>query len=325
MLSVKFLITAGITAVIGTAAHAADMPMPQPQYQPLPLVVEQPIGAWYLRGDVGVGIQNFSSFNFTQTNAAFVWPSTWTIVQQDIQDTAILGLGIGYEFNNWFRVDFTGEYRTKAAVKATGSYTNFCAGGLTCFDVNTANYSSAVFLANAYIDLGTWWCVTPYIGGGIGGAYNTISGIQDNGINSDGTAGFGYAGNNNSNFNFAWNVQAGLTYNVTNNFKVDFNFRYLNLGSPVSAVVQCQNTPACPSAFYTFKDMTSEDFRIGFRWILQPDAGFGVMSGGFAAAPVFAQPQYVPAPQPQYAPVPPPQYVPAPQPQYIQPPLQSRG
>jgi opacity protein-like surface antigen len=299
------------------------MALPPPQYQPVPLMVEQPLGGWYLRGDVGVGVLSFSEFDHSQTNSVFVWPSTWQIVQQNIQDTTIFDLGAGYAFNNWFRVDVTGEYRTKAAFKATGSYTNFCAGGGTCFDVNSGNYSSEVFMVNAYVDLGTWWCLTPYIGAGIGGAYNTISGMQDNGINSDGTVGFGYTANDNSAWSLAWNVQVGLTYNVNNNLKLDFSWRYLDLGSPVSAVVQCQNTPACPGAFYTFKDMTSQDFRIGFRWMFQPEIGGGVMS---AAAPVFAapQPQYVPAPQPQYVPAPPAQYVPM-QPQYMPAPLQSRG
>jgi hypothetical protein len=33
----------------------------------------------------------------------FVWPASWTIVQQDIQDSAIFGMGIGYAWNNWLR------------------------------------------------------------------------------------------------------------------------------------------------------------------------------------------------------------------------------
>lgn len=315
MARVRSFILAGAVAVISTAASAADMP-PPPQIPYQPMIIE-PVGSWYLRGDIGVGIQTFSAFNFTQTNPAFVWPSTWQIVQQNIQDTTIWGLGVGYEFNNWFRMDVTGEYRTKAAFRTTGSYTNFC-GTAVCFDVNSGNYSAAVFMVNAYVDLGTWWCLTPYIGAGVGGAYNTISGMQDNGIiGSNGTVGFGYTANDNSVWDLAWNVQLGLTYNVNNNLKIDFNWRYLNLGSPVSAVVQCQNTASCPGAFYTFKDMTSQDFRIGFRWMLQPGAGVGVMA---AAAPVLA-------PQPQFVPVPPQQYFPV-QPQYLpppQPPLQSRG
>ena len=84
-------------------------------------------------------------------------------------------MGVGYEWNSWLRFDVTGEYRTKAAFKATGRYTDFCAGGGNCFDVNTGNFSSAVFLANAYVDLGTWWCLTPFIGVGVGGACNMIS------------------------------------------------------------------------------------------------------------------------------------------------------
>jgi len=299
MVSAKSLIIAGAAAIVSTAAFAADMALPPPPqlpYQPAPMV--EPLGGWYLRGDVGVGIQSFSSFEHSQTNAAFVWPPSWTIVQQDIQDTAFFGLGVGYELNNWLRFDVTGEYRTKAGFKVTGSYTDFC-GGSVCFDVNSGNFSAAVFMANAYVDLGTWWCITPYIGAGIGGAYDMISGVQDNGIiGTNGTVGFGY-GPNSSNLNLAWNVQAGLTYNVTNNFKVDFSWRYLNMGSPETAVVQCQNTAACPGASYTLREMSSQDFRIGLRWMLQPDVAPVVMP---APPPVYApQPQYAP----QYAPMPP--------------------
>jgi opacity protein-like surface antigen len=150
MVSVKSFLAAAAAAAISTAAYAADMPLPPPpqiQYQPVQ-VIEAPIGRWYLRGDVGVGVQSFSEFDHSQTNFTYVWPPSWQIVQQEIQDTSIFGFGVGYEMNNWLRFDVTGEYRTKAAFKVTGSYTDFCAAGFTCFDVNSGNFSSAVFLAN---------------------------------------------------------------------------------------------------------------------------------------------------------------------------------
>jgi opacity protein-like surface antigen len=284
MVSVKFFASAAAASLIGTAAYAADMqvlppPPPPPMYQPPPMAYQPPpvmvapaMGGWYLRGDVGVGIQTFGDFTHTQTNSAFVWPASWTIVQKDIQDTAIFGGGVGYEWNNWFRTDFTAEYRTKAMFKATGSYTNFCAGGGVCFDVTEGNVSSSVFMANAYLDLGTWWCITPYIGAGVGGAFNRVSGVQDLGINSDGSVGFGLTQADSSAWNFAWNAQAGLTYNVTNSFKVDFSARYLHMGSPQTGEVFCQNTPACPGALYNLSDMNSWDFRIGLRWMLQPES-----------------------------------------------------
>jgi opacity protein-like surface antigen len=325
MVRVRYLFAALAAIIVSTTAHAADMPLPAPQ-----IVYQQPVccdtGRWYLRGDVGVGVQTFSAFNHSQTNSAFVRPPSWTIVQQDIQDTAIFGMGIGYAWNSWLRFDVTGEYRTKAGFKATGSYTDFCSGA-TCFDINTGNISSAVFLGNAYVDLGTWWCLTPFIGAGVGGARNMISGVQDQGIiGSNGTVGFGYTFNDSAQWNLAWDVTAGLSYNVNENLKIDFSWRYLNMGSPQTAVVHCQNTAACPGAFYTLQNFSANDFRVGLRWLF-PAGGFGGFGGGFAAQPAFAPAaaQYVPAPAPQYAP--PPQYVPAPGPQYqyMQPPLSSRG
>ncbi len=274
MVSVKFFIrisAAAAAAVIGTSAYAADLPLPQPPmaYQP-PAAVET--GGWYLRGDVGVGVQNFSQF---QLEPISTLPTSWTINQQNIEDTTILGFGAGYELNNWFRFDVTGEYRTQAAFKATGSYDQgTCAvDGLTgtCFDTYNGDFSAAVFLVNAYVDLGTWWCITPYVGAGIGTAYDRVSGVEDIGPLPPGTIGFGYTYNNASSWNLAWNVQAGLTYNVSNNFKVDFNWRYLNMGSPQSADVYCQNTTSCTPNYLVLKDMSSQDFRIGFRWLLQPE------------------------------------------------------
>src|SRR5579863_3357657 len=107
MVSVKSSIAAAAviisaTAYLSTPAYAADMPMPQPQvvYQPVPCCET---GRWYLRGDVGVGVQTFGEFDHSQTNSAFVWPPSWQIVQKDIQDTAIFGLGVGYQLNSWFR------------------------------------------------------------------------------------------------------------------------------------------------------------------------------------------------------------------------------
>jgi opacity protein-like surface antigen len=280
MVSVKFFASAAAASLISTAAFAADMqvlPPPPPMYQPPPMAYAPPpvaapvMGGWYLRGDVGIGMQTFGDFPHSQTNSTFAWPASWTIVQKDVQDTAIFGGGVGYAWNNWFRTDITAEYRTKAAWKATGSYTNFCGGGGVCFDVNTGNVSSAVFMANAYVDLGTWWCITPYIGAGFGGAYNRITDVQDNGIISNGTQGFGLTSSDSAKWDFAWNAQAGLTYNVTNSFKVDLSARYLHLGSPQTAVVFCQNTPTCPGAFYNLSNMNSWDFRLGVRWMLQPD------------------------------------------------------
>jgi opacity protein-like surface antigen len=271
MVSVKQIIVAGAAALFSTTALAADLGTPY-EYQPPPAPAPS-VGGWYLRGDVGVGVQTFSQFDVGPASAV---PASWTVNQKDMQDTTLFGGGVGYEFNNWLRFDVTGEYRTEALFHALGSYAqNTCAvSGVTgtCFDNFSGGLSSAVFMANAYIDLGTWWCITPYIGAGIGGAYNRISGVQDIGPLPPGTIGFGYTNGNSAAWNLAWNVQAGLAYNVTNNFIIDLSWRYMNLGSPQSAGIVCQNTTSTGTCdYFNLKDITSQDFRIGFRWLLLPE------------------------------------------------------
>ena len=54
--------------------------------------------------------------------------------------------------------------------------------------------------------LGTWWCFTPFIGAGVGGARNMISGVQDLGLNPAGAPGFGFTTNDSAQWNLAWNV-----------------------------------------------------------------------------------------------------------------------
>jgi opacity protein-like surface antigen len=67
MVSAKIFGLAGAAALLSTATLAADLPPPLP-----PPVYRAPVdccqGGWYLRGDVGVGIQRFQSFDFNQTN-----------------------------------------------------------------------------------------------------------------------------------------------------------------------------------------------------------------------------------------------------------------
>jgi opacity protein-like surface antigen len=321
MVSVGLLIRTAVAALVSTTAYAADMPQqlpppPQQVYQPLPLVVEQPMGAWYLRGYIGIGITN-SDFEFIQNPAN---NSNFAIQHSSMTDTTFFGGGVGYEFNNWLRFDVTAEYRTKAAVNAFGTYS--LAGGAVFGDQYTAALKSTVFLFNTYIDLGTWNCVTPFVGFGIGGAWNTFADLVDLGV---GTSGNGI-GTNASQMNFAWALHAGIAYNVTQNFSVELAYRYLNYGE-VSDQIFCQG--GCNPDTYKLKNLTSNDFMLGMRWRFPIEARPMVVAQPTvmvapAPAPIMPQPAPVYAPPPIMQPAPAPMMVPQPQyqPQY---PLSTRG
>jgi opacity protein-like surface antigen len=181
-------------------------------------------------------------------------------------DSTIIGLGVGYKFNNWLRADVTGEYRTAGHFGAVESYgPTFCTSASgRCYDSYSASISNAVFLANGYVDIGTWYGLTPFVGAGVGFASSTVRGLTDTG-NSLGAQGFGWAADKTTT-NFAWALMAGLGYTVNSNLKLELGYRYLNMGTVTSAGINCTNAPACGNEVQRFK-LASHDIRLGMRWM----------------------------------------------------------
>src|ERR1700691_2048522 len=95
------LIRVAAVVMIGTPAFAADMPqpLPQPQIAYQPIVVEQPEGAWYLRGDIGIGITN--RFDITYLPSPPNVGNGFAFDQNSNADTVFIRAGVGYEWNNW--------------------------------------------------------------------------------------------------------------------------------------------------------------------------------------------------------------------------------
>ena len=69
-------------------------------------------------------------------------------------------------------------------------------------------------MANAYFDYLTCTPWTPYVGAGIGSAYLKADGGEEA----------------KSVYNLAWQVMAGLTYDINSNWTLDAGYRYADLG-----------------------------------------------------------------------------------------------
>ena len=174
------LIAGMAVAVLAAPAGAADLRM----IYKAPVAVQE-FSGWYLRGDIGMTNQKVKSID----NALF--DSTVQVLHKEFESGLLFGVGVGYQFNDWFRVDATGEYRGKTAFRGFDTYPSgpgFDAGANDYF----AEKSEWLFLANAYVDLGTWWCITPFVGAGIGYSKNMISNFRD--VNSP-NGGVAYANN----------------------------------------------------------------------------------------------------------------------------------
>jgi opacity protein-like surface antigen len=268
MRSVKSLVAAGAASLFSTMAFAADMAIaPPPMYAPPPV---EEFGGWYLRGDIG--FSNQSVKNVLDTNSA-AYNNVAVSQTSGFGSAGIFDLGVGYRFNNWLRLDVTGQYRGKSnftgldVVTGTGPLAGFVGT-----DSYTATKSEVVFLANAYADLGTWWCITPFVGVGLGTARVSVGNFTDTGdfitLAPAQAHSFNYAGQA-SQWNFAWALHAGLAYKVSPGLTLELAYTYLDLGKGMTGGTnsfdQVTNTTHAP---FSFNNITSSDVTLGLRWEL---------------------------------------------------------
>ena len=272
MRSVKFFIAAGAASLLSSMASAADLAIAPPPmgYAPPPA----DFGGWYLRGDIGMTNQQLGSLHSNLIDAANTnFPGSLQNHNLGFDSSTSFDIGVGYKFNNWFRADITGEWRGSANFHGSQSIPVGSALALVNHQVGVDNYtaskSEAVFMANAYVDLGTWWCVTPFIGAGVGTSYNRISGFRDDGFTFTGGAlsNSTFYGDDAGKWNFAWAVYAGLSYQVTQNVAIELAYRYISLGNATTGATRSFDglTVADP---FILKNITSNDIKIGVRWNL---------------------------------------------------------
>jgi opacity protein-like surface antigen len=256
----KFALASAAVGLAISTANAADLAIAP--VDPVPVVA---FSGWYLRGDIGMTNQQTTSLT------TMVAPGTSVGTKFLTFDSApMYSMGAGYQFNNWLRFDVTGEYRGNAHFHGQ-QIAVF--GPVSLPDDYSASKSEWLFMANAYVDLGTWWCITPFVGAGIGTSRNTISSFVDTAASTAGTGGQAilattYA-ENASKWNLAWAAYAGLAYKVAPGLNLELTYRYINLGHAATGLtnsfdgITVVNQPG-----FNFGDITSQDVMLGFRWNL---------------------------------------------------------
>jgi len=284
------IIAGGALFALARSAGAADLLPPPPALEPPPPAAME-FNGWYLRGDLGIGA-SANTPGFPQTpdplpfyvgNGTYDANATEGSYNNSISAAGIFDFGVGYQVNNWFRADVTGEFRGGSQLQSlfvindpansTGTITQAA-------DFYHADLSSIVGLLNGYADLGTWYGITPYVGAGVGFARNTMSGLSDvsviTSLGPTTSSSGGYAVDH-SRWNFAWALMAGLSFDVTQNLKLDLGYRYLDLGKFTSGQMYCLSGsgfitggPAngCEPGIESKRDVAYNDFRIGLRWMI---------------------------------------------------------
>lgn len=213
-----------IAAGFSHSALAADL-APPPEAPAVPEVVPPASGGWYLRGDIGYSWPKFRKATYGTPGCEGCGgsePGTNTL-HGDLKGSVLAGAGVGYQFTDYFRADLTADYMTKAKFEGY-TFGEACNGDPNCASDERAKFSALSILANAYVDLGNFNGITPYVGAGIGGTRVKWSDIDD--------VRYGGTQEGAANWRFTYAVMAGASIDLTQNLKLDagYRFRHINGG-----------------------------------------------------------------------------------------------
>jgi opacity protein-like surface antigen len=298
-------------AIVAAPASAADLlgtapPLSMPGSQGTMFEVGT---NWYVRGDLGISFDRAPSVSFSPSALGAV-AAPYTIGNGSNWTTTDFtgGAGFGYRWNDWLRFDATWDYRNgpggsrQATVVCPYSLQPSPNGAGFLYDTtNTCGASTNVrqfdnaFLGNAYLDLGTYYGFTPYVGGGLGLNMNTLTasvnynetangqpyaadltpfgGLPSVWVNTQGQPlapqpNIAFAPQywnrsiRSTTWSMAWALAAGVDYKITPSMTLEIGYRYLNSGTV--------NTLLNPQTGATIhQSNASQQIRVGVLYYLQ--------------------------------------------------------
>jgi opacity protein-like surface antigen len=261
-------LAAALASSVALPALAADYVEPPVIEAPAEQVVyDAPnVGGWYIRGDIDYHWADFRDADYI----IYGDPGTTGSLDGDLKGAMSLGAGIGYQVNDYFRVDLTGDYFFKSDFD--GETSGFCGDGLPCTSSDSSSVQAFLLLANAYVDLGTYNGFTPYVGAGIGGAHVK----WDKLVNKDRDGEFEHDGD--SNWRFAYAAMAGVSYCLTDTTKLDVGYRFSRIEGGRMFGYSTGAGPGYDNGFNT------HEVRAGLRY------QFSGSNGCVAPAPVAYEP-----------------------------------
>jgi opacity protein-like surface antigen len=286
-------------AAIATSATAADLggyrggSMKDGGYaQPAPSFGG--IGSCYFRADTGYSWSKNPDIKFPVGNTVNTWDATDTFVASStytqtgsaVSDTSLEntwfgegGFGCGSGSHGVRGELMLGVHGDRKLDGKPGNYTITDIHPVPTpppTPVDDPLHSSVktyTLMANVYKDLGRYGSVTPYVGAGIGLAYNRMSETYFTGST---TLTNRIAGDND--LSLAWSLMAGIGYQISDRAILDVGYRYLDMGKISS---QRHDNAGFVNPRVTVDDIAAHEFKIGLRY-------------HFGASDCCAQPTYAP-------------------------------
>jgi opacity protein-like surface antigen len=200
----------------------------------------------YLRGDIGYAVSQDPSMTENGVD----------LEDESMDNSWTFGGGLGlYLSPNW-RTDVTADYRRDADLHGFLPDANPFIAGDRNFSLN-----NTVLLANLYYDFGSRMDLNPYVGAGIGWAFNhthngeatdqcgCVSSIED----GDQTS-------------FAWALMAGVTKSLHDGLNLDAGYRFLSMGEAHTGNIVTTKGVAIDNTDPEIDHLYAHEFRVGLRY-----------------------------------------------------------
>ncbi len=226
----------------GAAAVPVPAPVPIPEYA----------ARYYFRIDAGIGFGDSPTgteqgyfYGDDAVGGPWGMPSAW--INNDFDSLVTFGAGAGVYVGSGFRLDLTAETRSQGKVKINGDY-QYTTSGPNPQQVrgsvrDDTTLRGGIFMVNGYYDFdrGPSSRFTPYIGAGLGFAWNELkrnhSTVEISRACSPSCSGAFTRRDSESvqdkthDIVFAASAMAGLSYRISDYALLDMNYRYLYAGS----------------------------------------------------------------------------------------------
>ena len=186
-------------------------------------------------------------------------------------------IAIGYDFSKKFNVPIRTELEYAAFSTAKAKHYELVVAPPPSPNVEDLwmekSFQIQTLFLNAYWDIKTGTQFTPYVGAGLGigfidtklrdwgASYNLGYDPSDPLYDYDP---FSYSFSKRGT-NFAWNLSAGLGYDITDNWTIDAGYRFVSYGSVNSAKEQGEGSDGV-ATYYKTKNLYQHQFALGIRY-----------------------------------------------------------
>ena len=196
-----------------------------------PALAQTDTTGFYLGGQLGASILKANSIKDTLS----YYDDSEDFKIGSFKNGKIAGaLNIGYNFKYDYdlplRAELSYTMRGNSDKKYSYSESDVLVDGDHFNSSDSHKVRMHTLMVNAYYDIETNRSITPFVGAGLGVAFTKLAQTYSAQYEYGYYDVSGSVGMSDTKTKFAWNVAAGVTYNIDENLDMDFTARYVNAG-----------------------------------------------------------------------------------------------